>query len=96
VNTPRVLVVKLSESFADLWDTLAADVGAEFSVSTVLSPTGTDSDLAALVLAAGGSERGGAAPRCSAICRRSRRGTSHGDSGRFEWSLGLLRHSGGP
>jgi DNA-binding NtrC family response regulator len=51
------LVVKLSESFADLWDTLAADVGAEFSVSTVLSPTGTDSDLAALVLAAGGSER---------------------------------------
>lgn len=57
MSKPELVVVQLSESFSDVWTDLANDLGADLSLreGTELGPTSFNT--AAVVLAAGGSER---------------------------------------
>jgi DNA-binding NtrC family response regulator len=52
-----VLVVQLSESFADLWSQLASDLGAELMIVAGSEPPALGPHVAVAVLAAGGAER---------------------------------------
>ncbi len=52
-----ILVVRFSDSFADLWPDLAGERGAELLVSDAASGEPTLSKVAVVILAAGGAER---------------------------------------
>ena len=57
MERPRIMVVKLSDSFEEVWDALARDAGAEI-VNTTDGGIGVDPlSTAAVVVAAGGAER---------------------------------------
>jgi DNA-binding NtrC family response regulator len=51
------VVVKLSESFSDVWDQLTDELGAGLTLPETVDIGATSSNTAALVLAAGGAER---------------------------------------
>ncbi len=52
-----ILVVQLSESFADLWEHLGRDLGVEFRLVGLEDAGAAGPEIAAVVLAAGGAER---------------------------------------
>src|SRR3990172_187318 len=52
-----ILIVNLSDSFADLWPQLAGDLGVKLRVAEVGNGRAVPRDAAAVVLAAGGAER---------------------------------------
>ena len=56
-DLPVLIVVRLSESFADLWRQLATGVGAELSVTVTGAMDSVPPTAAAVLLAAGGAER---------------------------------------
>jgi len=56
--TPRLLVVRLSDSFAEFWPLVAVEVGAELVDHPVAAPVASlPRDSAAIVVAAGGREQ---------------------------------------
>ena len=57
MNKPRILIVKLSESFSDVWNELANDVGADTCLCADGELSADRANTAAVVVAAGGSER---------------------------------------
>jgi two-component system response regulator HydG len=57
VNKPELVVVQLSDSFTDVWTDLANDLGADLSLREGRQLGPTSLNTAAVVLAAGGSER---------------------------------------
>jgi hypothetical protein len=57
VSKPEIVVVKLSDSFSDVWAELASDLGAELSLREGAELGPTSLSTAAVVLGAGGAER---------------------------------------
>ena len=57
MDRPEIIIVKLSDSFIDVWDELASDLGAGLALRDTAEIGPTSPNTAALVLAAGGSER---------------------------------------
>ena len=53
----RIIIVNFSESFAQVWDDLARDLGVEAELLDGRDPDAAGPDVAAFVLAAGGAER---------------------------------------
>ncbi|MDP3772909.1 MAG: sigma-54 dependent transcriptional regulator [Gemmatimonadales bacterium] len=53
----RVIVVRLSDAFAELWEQLARDLGAEIWEHPRTDPCMSPPDVAAVLLAAGGAEQ---------------------------------------
>ncbi len=58
MSKPELIVVKLSDSFSDVWTELASDLGAELTVRETASLGPTSANTAAIVIGAGGTERG--------------------------------------
>ncbi len=57
MDTTKFFIVKLSESFSDLWSQLGSDLGAECLMVEDEAPTGRTRETAAVILAAGGEEQ---------------------------------------
>ncbi len=57
MSKPEIVVVKLSDSFSDVWAELASDLGAELSLREGAELGPTSLSTAAVVLGAGGAER---------------------------------------
>ncbi len=57
MDRPEIILVKLSDSFIDVWDELAGDLGAGLALRETAEIGPISSNTAALVLAAGGAER---------------------------------------
>lgn len=53
----RIILVNFSESFAQVWDSLASDLGVEWEPLEGRDPDAAGPDVAAFLLAAGGAER---------------------------------------
>ncbi|MFQ6044838.1 MAG: sigma 54-interacting transcriptional regulator [Gemmatimonadales bacterium] len=57
MDRPVLVVVRLSDSFGDLWSELADDLGVELRIVEGREPPTPGPDVAAVLLAAGGAER---------------------------------------
>ena len=56
MSPTRLVIVQFSESFAQVWDDLAGDLGVTCDIIGSEDPIRSSADVAALLLAAGGTE----------------------------------------